>query len=183
MAEAVKDKNKLPANNTVTEKHIEKLQQHLFNRDLRTLTSYLSWHFISEILALLNIIIIALWCNWMYNFELYPYGIRFYHFMVGDDDDNPMLYHFPKSTSCTRVVSGGGGTKSLSVVTCILSYNELYGKVSFTFLPSAHVKCLFSFRFSFFCGHGLCCCQWHQYSASHLTSLAAWSAPWIAYHT
>ena len=125
----MKNKNKLPANDTVLAKHIEKLQQHVFNRDARIFMSYLSWNFISEILALVNIISIALWCNWMYDYELYTYGIQFYHYIVGKTNLNPILYYFPKSTSCMRVASGGGGTKSVSVVTCILSNNELYGQV------------------------------------------------------
>ena len=140
MADTTKDMNKLPANNTVTQKHIEKLQQHVFNRDPRTFTSYLSWYVIAEILALLNIIVLALLCNWMYNYELYPYGIRFYHYMVGNADVNPMLYHFPKSTRCSRVVSGGGGVKNFSVVTCVLAYNELYGKVYISYFNAFNMR-------------------------------------------
>ena len=105
MACATKDMDKLPTNPETIQNHVKKLRHNIFNRNKRTLVSYLSWYCIIEILAVLNLIAISLFCNWMLDYQLFYYGISYFNYMRGSpypgtNDVNPILYYWPSTTLC-----------------------------------------------------------------------------------
>ena len=105
MASATKDMDKLPTNPDTLQNHVKVLRQNIFNRDQGTLVSYLSWSCIAEFLAVLNLISISLFCNWMLDYQLFHYGISYFNYMRGShnlrgSDVNPILYYWPPTTLC-----------------------------------------------------------------------------------
>ena len=105
MASATKDMDKLPTNPDTLQNHVKALRQNIFNRDQGTLVSYLSWSCIAEFLAVLNLISISLFCNWMLDYQLFHYGISYFNYMRGShnlrgSDINPILYYWPPTTLC-----------------------------------------------------------------------------------
>ena len=107
IASATKGMNKLPTNPEALQNNVKRLRQHIFNRDQRTLVSYMTWYWLAEILAVLNLIIISFFCNWMLDFQLFPYGIHYLNYMRGSpypgtDGVNPILYYWPPTTLCGK---------------------------------------------------------------------------------
>ena len=107
IASATKGMDKLPTNPETLQNHVKRLRQHIFNRDHRTLVSYMTWYWIAEIVAVLNLICISFYCNWMLDFELFPYGISYFNYMKGStfqetNDVNPILYYWPPTTLCGK---------------------------------------------------------------------------------
>ena len=88
--------------------HVKRLRQHIFNQDQRFLVSYLIWYWIANLLAVVNLIVTSLYCNWMLNYELFPYGVSYLNYMRGSpmpgtNDMNPIEYYWPPTTLCGKI--------------------------------------------------------------------------------
>ena len=107
IATATKGMDKLPTNPESLQNHVKKLRQHIFNRDQRSLVSYLTWYWVANVVALMNLVFMSFFCNWMLDYELLHFGISYVHYMKGSplpgtNEMNPLLYYWPPTTLCGR---------------------------------------------------------------------------------
>ena len=102
---ATKDMDRLPTNPDTLQNHVKRLRQNIFNRNHKTLVSYLTYYWISEIFALVNLTIIFWLCNWIMDYQFISFGLSYFKYLWGYEnpdanDINPILYFWPPTTLC-----------------------------------------------------------------------------------
>ena len=100
---ATKDMDRLPPNPDTLQNHVKRLRQNIFNRNHKTLVSYLAYYWISELLALINIVFIFSLCHWILDYQLISFGLSYFKYLCGYEnpaDINPILYFWPPTTLC-----------------------------------------------------------------------------------
>ena len=110
------------------------LKKSLYENKHRSWVSLNSWRWIVEMTTFLLDIFHALFYNWIFRGELFPYGIRvFYYFkncyMDICEDVSPFTYTFPPTAMCAHNPFGSGGRLEPRQYICVLPYNELYSWV------------------------------------------------------